>query len=83
MIDSKLLAEIEVAERLEVVQKLRDAQEALRWADKEIEALALDEHSDICDVSNDAYSVLVQMLAKLSKDYDINALVEDAVTLYD
>jgi len=63
----------------EVKDKLRDAKAALLEAVAALDRHIADEHSDIADISNDAFVDLADMLRKLNKDYCIETLCEDAL----
>ena len=65
-------------ERVEVLVKIKDAAQALLDTAMQLNN-RLVEQGDIADISNDAYCDLVDMLKKLSKDYDVAGLAEDAL----
>jgi hypothetical protein len=65
-------------ERTEVLVKIKDAAQALLDTAMQLNN-RLTDSGDIADISNDAYCDLVDMLKKLSKDYDISCMAEDAL----
>jgi hypothetical protein len=65
-------------ERTEVLVKIKDAAQALLDTAMQLND-RLTDNGDVCDISNDAYCDLVDMLKKLSKDYDVKCLAEDAL----
>ena len=65
-------------ERTEVLVKIKDAAQALLDTAMQLNN-RLTDNGDIADISNDAYCDLVDMLKKLSKDYDISCMAEDAL----
>ena len=65
-------------ERTEVLVKIKDAAQALLDTAMQLNNRLVDS-GDIADISNDAYCDLVDMLKKLSKDYDVNCLAADAL----
>ena len=66
-------------ERLEVKDKLHNAKFALLTAVAALDAHIADEHSDIADISDDAFRDLVAMLRTLSADYCIETMCADAL----
>ena len=65
-------------ERTEVLVKIKNAAQALLDTAMQLNNRLVDT-GDVADISNDAYCDLVDMLKKLSKDYDVNCLAEDAL----
>ena len=63
----------------EIKSKLQNARTALLEAAAALDVRIADEHSDIADISNDAFVDLVVMLRKLSLDYCIETLCSDAL----
>lgn len=63
----------------EVKDKLRAAKAALLTAAAALDAHIADEHSDIADISDDAFRDLAAMLRTLSADYCIETLCADAL----
>ena len=66
-------------EIVQVKNKLRNAKAAMLAAAAALDTHIADEHSDIADVSNDAFVDLVEMLRTLSADYCIQTMCEDAL----
>ena len=66
-------------ETIEVKNKLRNAKTALLTAVQALDVHIADKHSDIADISNDAFVDLTVMLRTLSADYCITTLCEDAL----
>lgn len=66
-------------ERVEVKDKLRNAKAALLTAAAALDTHIADEHSDIADISDDAFRDLAAMLRTLSVDYCIETLCADAL----
>jgi hypothetical protein len=69
----------ELAEIIEVKDKIRNARNALLEAVQALDERIADERSDIAEVSDGAFVDLVDMLRKLSADYCIETLCEDAL----
>jgi hypothetical protein len=65
-------------EHAEVMAKIKAAEKALRNAAKAL-ALLQKSNDDIENISNDAYSELVNLMCKLRDDYDIEMLAQDAL----
>jgi len=65
-------------ERTEVLVKIKDAAQALLDTAMQLNN-RLTDNGDVADISNDAYCDLVDMLKKLSKDYDITCMAADAL----
>lgn len=63
----------------DIKAKLENAKAMLLAAAEEITSLLEDEHADIDEVSNDAFTAIVAMLAGIKEDYDIMQLAEDAL----
>lgn len=68
-------------ERNEIFTKIKHAAQCLQHTSTLLNAQLLDNDSDIADISNDAYDDLVAMLNKLSKDYDIAIMSQDALEM--
>lgn len=65
-------------ERKEVFDKVKNAAQVLLDTALQMNA-RLNDNDDIADISNDAYCDLVDMLKKLSTDYDIECMTADAL----
>lgn len=65
-------------ERKEVFDKIKTAAQALLDTALQMNA-RINDNDDIADISNDAYCDLVDMLKKLSTDYDIECMTADAL----
>jgi hypothetical protein len=65
-------------ERTEVLVKIKDAAQALLDTAMQLNNRLVD-NGDVADISNDAYCDLVEMLKKLSNDYDISCMAADAL----
>ena len=65
-------------ERTEVLVKIKDAAQALLDTAMQLNN-RLTDNGDVADISNDAYCDLVDMLKKLSNDYDISCMAADAL----
>jgi hypothetical protein len=65
-------------ERTEVLVKIKDAAQALLDTAMQLNNRLVDT-GDVADISNDAYCDLVDMLKKLSNDYDISCMAADAL----
>ena len=66
------------AEHAEVIAKIRDAEKALRAAAKALALLRLS-NDDIENISGDAYNELTSLMSKLSENYDVEAMAQDAL----
>jgi hypothetical protein len=69
----------ELAEVIEVKNKIRNARNVLLETAQALDWRIADEHSDIAEVSDGAFVDLVDMLRRLSADYSIETLCEDAL----
>ena len=65
-------------ERTEVLVKIKDAAQSLLDTAMQLNALLV-ETGDVADISNDAYCDLVDLLKKLSINYDITCMTADAL----
>ncbi len=68
----------EDAERKEVLDYIREAATNCLDTAMQLNNLLTDS-GDIADISNDAFVTLVNMMRKLSKNYDIECMVADAL----
>ncbi len=66
------------AEHAEVIAKITAAEKALRNAARALALLRLNS-DDIENISNDAYNELMNLMCKLSENYDIEAMAQDAL----
>jgi hypothetical protein len=66
------------AEHAEVIAKITAAEKALRNAARALALLRLN-NGDIVDISSDAYNELTNLMSKLSENYDIEAMAQDAL----
>ena len=68
-------------ERTEILAKIAAAHAALTAAAAEL-AVLQNSSDDVEDISNDAYNELAHMLHKLSTNYCVTTLAEDALEYY-
>lgn len=68
-----------MSERTEVISKIAMARKVLQATANELDMLATDKHTDVADLSNDAFNALVVMLHKLKDNYCIETLTQDAL----